>query len=615
MSEERHPFERIALSLSGGGTRAVGFHLGSMSYLDRIGLLEKVRMLSTVSGGSAVGMGYAVYSKTPQDGERPLKTLYRELRESLPRDPAQLVGLLQKAYDKQPAAPSGRRTLIANMAELYNHLFSFCDDKRFDLFWGDQPIHLEDIVFNATEFLTGVGFRFYKSVDDRSSGSEFAILDPKYARQARLCDILAASTCIPVGFEPIEFPDDFRWPDDTAAVPKNRRTCEEICRELPENPTKPDSKRSITLMDGGIYDNQGVFSILNILGLTYDSRRDREKKGDGYVPRDINLAGMFGGGGRQEPAEHRADDIDLFIASDTPARDIPIYEMAEKPENGGFLDLEKLKWIVSITLLLLTASTLFMGYDYFSTLLSDSSRLKNWQYYIWDMFIYVIPLLLLLVCVGGGLFLSGRIKNYFDSSPTFRNNPDLRPKLWHFFKRRKFSDLGYMFESRLSSAIAMSSDVFMNRIRFLGLARIFNLPPLKGKVIINVIDSLIRDKRTLQAAAANSEEQNESIAKLLDGADMLCDDTVYKASKVGTQFWLATEDMADLLACGQATMCYNLLRQMDQMKKDGHAGTKNEQFEKIYQQAATDWEKLKANPYYLMDDPYRDLKKTTQEIC
>jgi hypothetical protein len=282
--------------------------------------------------------------------------------------------------------------------------------------------------------------------------------------------------------------------------------------------------------------------------------------------------------------------------------------MATKPKTGGFLDLAKLKWIVSITLLLLTGSTLFMGYDYFSTLLSDPHRLADWHNYIWDMFIYVIPLLLLLVCVGGGLFLSGRLKNYFGSSPAFRNNPDLRPKLWHYFKRRKFSDLGYMFESRLSSAIAMSSDVFMNRIRFLGLARVFNLPPLKGKVIINVIDSLIRDKRTSQGEAANSDEQNESIARLLGGADRLCDDTVAKASKVGTQFWLATEDMADLLACGQATMCYNLLRQMDQMKKDSHADTKSDQFKKIYQQAATDWEKLKANPYYLMDDPYRNSK-------
>jgi predicted acylesterase/phospholipase RssA len=606
MDLHRKPFGRIALALSGGGTRAVGFHLGALSYLDRVGLLENVRMLSTVSGGSAVGMGYAVYAKLPKDGERPLMKLYRELRESIPRDPAQLVGLLQKAYDKQPVAPSGRRTMIVNMAELYNGLFNFCQDRRFKLFWEGQPSHLEDIVFNATEFRTGVGFRFHKSEEDRPSGSEFAPLPANYAQQARLCDILAASTCIPVGFEPIEFPNDFRWPDDTTSIPKNRRICDEISQQLPADSDKPDDKRSITLMDGGVYDNQGVFSILKILGLTYDSRRDREKGDDDYIPRDINLAGMFGGG-REEPAEHRAHDIDLFIVSDTPLREIPIYEIPKKPQKVGFLDLAKLKWIISITLLLLTGSTLFMGYAYFSSLLSDPHRLDHWQNHIWDIFIYVIPLFLLLVCVGGGLFLSGRLKNYFGSQPTFRNNPDLRPRLWRYLKKRKFSDLGYLIESRLSSAMAMSTDVFLNRIRFLGLARVFNLPPLKGKVIINVIDAIIRDKDTVEKQAARSEKPNESMAKLLDGVERLCEDTVAKASTVGTKFWLATEDMADLLACGQATMCYNLLRQMDEMKRKDSPEAKSDRFQKLYRQAAGDWEKLKANPYYLMDDPYQDL--------
>ena len=609
MSNDQHPFARIAISLSGGGTRAVGFHLGSLSYLDRVGLLENVRMLSTVSGGSAVGMGYAVYTALPNDGERPLKKLYRELRESIPRDPAQLVELLQKAYDKQPVAPSGRRTMIANMAELYNHLFEFCGNKTFDIFWQGESNHLEEIVFNATEFRTGVGFRFHKSSNnqDGPSGSEFACLPSKYARLARLCDILAASTCIPVGFEPIEFPNDFRWPDDTTSIPKVRKICDEICRELPGDPKKPDDRKSITLMDGGVYDNQGVFSILKILGLTYDSRRDREKGDDDYIPRDINLAGLFGGGGREEPAEHRAHDIDLFIVSDTPIREIPIYEMAKNPQKVGYLDPEKLKWIISITLLLLTGSTLFMGYAYFSTLLSDPHRLEHWQNHILDMFIYVIPLLLLLVCIGGGLFLSGRLKKYFGSQPTFRNNPELRPRVWRYLKKRKFSDLGYLLESRLSSAIAMSTDIFMNRIRFLGLARVFNLPPLKGKVIINVIDAIIRDKETVEKQAAGSEKPNESMAKLLDGVDRLCGDTVAKASTVGTKFWLETEDMADLLACGQATMCYNLLRHMDEMKRKDSPLAKNDHFQNLYLQAAKDWETLKANPYYLMNDPYMDL--------
>jgi hypothetical protein len=211
------------------------------------------------------------------------------------------------------------------------------------------------------------------------------------------------------------------------------------------------------------------------------------------------------------------------------------------------------------------------------------------------------------VCVGGGIFLSGRLKKYFGSSAAFRNNPKLRPRLWRYIKKRKFSDLGYLIEARLSSAIAMSTDIFMNRIRFLGLARVFNLPPLKGKVIINVIDAIIRDKETVENQAARSEKPNESMAELLNGVERLCEDTIAKASSVGTKFWLATEDMADLLACGQATMCYNLLRHMDEMKKRNSPETQNDHFQKLYLQAAKDWEKLKANPYYLMNDPYQDL--------
>ena len=39
--------ERIALSLSGGGVRAAGFHHGTICMLERLGLLEKVRIISS----------------------------------------------------------------------------------------------------------------------------------------------------------------------------------------------------------------------------------------------------------------------------------------------------------------------------------------------------------------------------------------------------------------------------------------------------------------------------------------------------------------------------------------------------------------------------------------
>ena len=57
------PFRNIALSLSGGGVRAAGFHVGTLSYLDRTGLLPNVHILSSVSGGSLVALGYALSQK------------------------------------------------------------------------------------------------------------------------------------------------------------------------------------------------------------------------------------------------------------------------------------------------------------------------------------------------------------------------------------------------------------------------------------------------------------------------------------------------------------------------------------------------------------------------
>src|SRR5215218_9775414 len=42
----------IALSLSGGGYRAMVFHLGALIRLNEVGLLEKLARVSSVSGGS-----------------------------------------------------------------------------------------------------------------------------------------------------------------------------------------------------------------------------------------------------------------------------------------------------------------------------------------------------------------------------------------------------------------------------------------------------------------------------------------------------------------------------------------------------------------------------------
>ena len=48
------PEEGIALCLSGGGYRAMLFHLGALWRLNEAGLLPKIKRISSVSGGSIV---------------------------------------------------------------------------------------------------------------------------------------------------------------------------------------------------------------------------------------------------------------------------------------------------------------------------------------------------------------------------------------------------------------------------------------------------------------------------------------------------------------------------------------------------------------------------------
>ncbi len=60
MSENQSPKHRIGLALSGGGYRAAAFHLGTLRALHKLRILDKVEVLSTVSGGSIVGADYVL---------------------------------------------------------------------------------------------------------------------------------------------------------------------------------------------------------------------------------------------------------------------------------------------------------------------------------------------------------------------------------------------------------------------------------------------------------------------------------------------------------------------------------------------------------------------------
>ena len=67
----------IGLALSGGGSRAIAFHLGCLRALHDLGILGKVTVLSTVSGGSVLGALYALSEEPFPEFERYVRAVLR----------------------------------------------------------------------------------------------------------------------------------------------------------------------------------------------------------------------------------------------------------------------------------------------------------------------------------------------------------------------------------------------------------------------------------------------------------------------------------------------------------------------------------------------------------
>lgn len=53
--------KKIGLALSGGGYRAAAYHIGTLQALKKMGILDMVDVISSISGGSITAAYYALY--------------------------------------------------------------------------------------------------------------------------------------------------------------------------------------------------------------------------------------------------------------------------------------------------------------------------------------------------------------------------------------------------------------------------------------------------------------------------------------------------------------------------------------------------------------------------
>jgi NTE family protein len=62
--------KKIGLALSGGGYRAAAYHIGTLRALNRLGILDKIDVISSVSGGSITATYYALHKDNYEEFEQ-----------------------------------------------------------------------------------------------------------------------------------------------------------------------------------------------------------------------------------------------------------------------------------------------------------------------------------------------------------------------------------------------------------------------------------------------------------------------------------------------------------------------------------------------------------------
>ena len=94
----------VGLAFSGGGSRAIAFHLGCLRALHDLDLLSRVEVISSVSGGSVISAMYA-YSCDPfqKFDERVVELLRRGLQRGILREmvrPVSIWRFLQNLFHR-----------------------------------------------------------------------------------------------------------------------------------------------------------------------------------------------------------------------------------------------------------------------------------------------------------------------------------------------------------------------------------------------------------------------------------------------------------------------------------------------------------------------------------
>jgi hypothetical protein len=415
--------EHIALSFSGGGFRAASYSLGCLSYMETVyldgeKLTSLVHFISSASGGTITNLAYTASQRKGQ----PFQEFYASMNKHILHG-TKLIDRVFKILNAEShwkKRPHKSRNLINAFSIAYDDLLF--KEEVFGIYWKPVKNAVKEVCANATEFDNGMLFRFQNA---GVPGNKFIrFRNEKLAIEAlkkiKLADILACSSCFPVGFEPFVFPNDFTYNG------LNISSLEGAIKEDPRfSPDKGEQKEipppRFVLMDGGIDDNQGI-----------DSFTRAEER--------LQNKNMFG--------------YDLYITCDVSSNYTSGYKFPEENKKSWLQRLNLLQYL----LILILFSGIFITGVLTKTYLELSCAFLG------------INIALLLVAF------------YFFTKGFFAYQKVQKKKqtygiviLGHisYFLRLRLSVLLQLIDSRATSVAYLSAIVFLKKIRRVSYDRLF----------------------------------------------------------------------------------------------------------------------------------------------
>jgi len=573
------PLEKIALSCSGGGYRAASFHLGAMSYLNRLQynnkpLLENVKMISTVSGGTFTGVVYALQKQQNKSFEE----IYHFLLDQLKNLDLIKLGIQKLNPNGKWNNTHKRKNLINALAELYDeHFTGGATLAAFDT----MNSHLEALAFNSTEFNNAINFRF-RNKNTGMIGNRFNRVPADMAGEIKLADTIAASSCFPVGFEPILWPGDFVH-DKADMIKKNL-----------------DTLKPAGLMDGGIYDNQGIDSILLY-------KKSDLPYFDLIIISDVTSPYMDG----FKPAAQQPK---------TGWRTMTVKEFGQKIMQYN----RRINWLLFALIALFALLPAIKGY------------INHWLTGV-SLGISVTLLALWSVKLWAFAAVRKTIRQQMEKLQAWieRNKLDFYYKRLSLLKIEELSihRVEPLVTDRLHSLLSLLLDVFLKVVRRLNYRLVYENDKWQYRRISNLIRELTEEDFTKPVKQPNKptdnqhSEENLPVKKTLSGSykEVIGDNIKKIAEEVsgfGTTLWFTEDEQLDdmlgkLIAAGQFTMCYNMLDYMETILftpgngydnlDDGMKNTLKEIHEKCLQ----DWTRFKQEPLFLLQE-MKDQRKKTQ---